>query len=42
MSDELFAVSVTVGFLTALLLWVPALNLIQRFIRDGGEHTHKG
>ncbi len=34
MSDELFASFVTVGFLAALSLWVPALNLLQRFLRN--------
>lgn len=41
MSDELFASVVTVGLLVALSLWVPALDLLQRFIRNHAIHQQK-
>jgi hypothetical protein len=34
MSDEMFASLVTAGLVAALSLWVPALDLIQQFIRN--------
>jgi hypothetical protein len=41
MSDERFALSVTAGFLAILLLWVPVLDLLQRFTRNHRRHKHK-
>jgi hypothetical protein len=41
MSDELFAMSSTFGLLVALLLWVPAIDRIQRFVRSAFGHQRK-
>jgi hypothetical protein len=41
MSDEMFASITTVGILASLLLWVPAINLLQRLFKAHGRHTQK-
>jgi hypothetical protein len=41
MSDERFAALVTVGFIAALSLWVPAIDLLQHFLRNRVVHRQR-
>ena len=38
MSDQLLSISITLGLLSALALWVPALDWIERLLRSFGRH----